>query len=84
MGICTWLFLGGISGWLSSIFAGTNARQGIIGNIIVGVIGAMLGGALFSYFGGHDVTGFNLYSIMVATVGGVILLAIKNLLFGRK
>lgn len=84
MGICTWLILGGIAGWLASIFAGTNARQGIIGNIVVGIIGAFIGGAVFSYFGGSDVTGFNLYSLMVATVGGVILLAIKNLLFGRK
>ena len=84
MGICSWLILGGIAGWLASMVAGTNARQGIIGNIVVGIIGAFLGGFVFTKLGGTDITGFNLYSLGVATVGGVILLGIKQVLFGKK
>lgn len=84
MGICSWIILGGLAGWVASMFAGTNARQGIIGNIIVGIVGAFLGGFIFSFFGGSGVTGFNLYSFGVAAVGGVVLLAIKQALFGRK
>jgi uncharacterized membrane protein YeaQ/YmgE (transglycosylase-associated protein family) len=84
MGICSWLILGGIAGWLASIVAGNNARQGLIGNIVVGIIGAFIGGFVFTKIGGHDITGFNLYSLGVATVGGVILLALKQVIFGRK
>lgn len=84
MGICSWLILGGIAGWLASIVAGTNARQGLIGNIVVGIIGAFLGGFVFTKLGGTDITGFNLYSLGVATVGGVILLFLKQVLFGKK
>lgn len=76
MGICSWLVLGGIAGWLASIIKGTNARMGMLANIIAGIVGAMLGGWVFSFFGGHGVTGFNLYSLLVATVGAVILLSI--------
>jgi uncharacterized membrane protein YeaQ/YmgE (transglycosylase-associated protein family) len=83
MGICGWLILGGLAGWAASIVAGTNARQGIIGNILVGIVGAFLGGLVFNLAGGVGVTGFNLYSFGVATVGAVLLLFAKRLLFGR-
>ena len=76
MGICTWLVLGGIAGWLASIIKGTNARMGMFANIITGIIGAMVGGWLFNLLGGRGVTGFNLYSLGVATVGAVILLSV--------
>ncbi|RKH44879.1 GlsB/YeaQ/YmgE family stress response membrane protein [Corallococcus sicarius] len=76
MGICSWLVLGGIAGWLASIIKGTNARMGMLANIVAGIVGAMLGGWVFSFFGGRGVTGFNLYSLLVATVGAVLLLSI--------
>ncbi|RKG61434.1 GlsB/YeaQ/YmgE family stress response membrane protein [Corallococcus sp. CA054B] len=76
MSICSWLVLGGIAGWLASIIKGTNARMGMFANIFAGIVGAMLGGWVFSFFGGSGVTGFNLYSLVVATVGAVILLSI--------
>jgi len=84
MGICSWLILGGIAGWLASIVAGNNARQGLIGNIVVGIIGAFIGGFVFTKLGGADITGFNIYSLAVATVGGVILLVIKGVLTGKR
>lgn len=83
MGICGWIILGGFAGWIASIIAGNNARQGLLGNIIVGIVGSFLGGAVFSYFGGVGVTGLNLYSFGVAITGSVILLTIKKLLFGK-
>lgn len=76
MSICSWLVLGGIAGWLASIIKGTNARMGMFANIAAGVVGSMIGGWLFSLLGGRGVTGFNLYSLGVATVGAVILITI--------
>ncbi len=83
MGICGWIILGGLAGWVASMIAGNNSRQGLIGNIIVGIVGSFIGGAVFNHFGGVGVTGLNLYSFGVATVGAVILLFIKKLLFGK-
>lgn len=76
MGICAWLVLGGVAGWLASILKGANARMGLVANVAVGIVGAMLGGWLFRVFGGAGVTGFNPYSLLVATVGAVVLLTV--------
>jgi uncharacterized membrane protein YeaQ/YmgE (transglycosylase-associated protein family) len=79
MGFFTWIILGGLAGWLASIFTKNNGNMGLIKNIVVGILGAMLGGFVFSFFGSTGVTGFNLWSIFVAVVGAVILLIIINL-----
>lgn len=76
MGICAWLVLGGIAGWLASIIKGTNASMGMFANIATGIVGSMIGGWVFNLLGGRGVTGFNLYSLAVATVGAVILISI--------
>lgn len=76
MNIFAWLVLGGLAGWLASIIKGTNARMGMIANIATGIIGSMIGGWLFNLLGGRGVTGFNLYSLAVATVGAVILITL--------
>lgn len=76
MGICTWLVLGGLAGWLASIIKGTNAQMGMFANIATGIIGSMIGGFLFSLVGGRGVTGFNLWSLFVATLGAVVLISI--------
>ena len=80
MGILSWIVLGGLAGWLASIFMGKNASMGIFANIIVGVIGAFIGGFIMSYWGGWGVTGFNGQSLFVAFLGSVVLLAIINLI----
>jgi uncharacterized membrane protein YeaQ/YmgE (transglycosylase-associated protein family) len=82
MGWLSFIVLGGLAGWLASIVMHTNGSQGIILNIIVGVIGASIGGYLFNMFGGAGVTGFNLYSLMVATVGAVVLIWLFKLIRG--
>ena len=76
MGIILWLIFGALAGWIASKIMNTDGEQGAVANIVVGVIGAMIGGFVFSTLGGQDVTGFNIYSLVVAVVGAVILLAI--------
>ena len=84
MGILSWIVLGGIAGWLASIITKRNDQMGCITNIIAGIIGAAVGGWVFSLFGGQGVTGFNLPSLLVAFVGAVIVLAVLNLIMGRR
>jgi uncharacterized membrane protein YeaQ/YmgE (transglycosylase-associated protein family) len=84
MGILSWIVLGGIAGWLASIVTKRNDRMGCITNIIAGVVGAAVGGWVFSLFGDTGVTGFNLPSLLVAFVGAVIVLAVINLLTRKK
>ena len=57
----------------------TNEEQGAVGNVIVGIIGAIIGGWLMQAFGASGTNGFNLYSLLVAVLGAIVLLAIVNL-----
>jgi len=78
IGIIVWLIVGGIVGWLASIIMRTNAQQGIFLNIIVGIVGAFIGGLIFS--GGNiNQQPLDLSAFLVSLVGAVILLAIVNL-----
>ncbi|MGF7204289.1 putative membrane protein YeaQ/YmgE (transglycosylase-associated protein family) [Sphingobium olei] len=77
MGIILWLVVGGIIGWLASMVMRTDAQQGILLNIVVGIVGAFIGGLIFS--GGSINEGLTLYSFLVSLVGAIILLAIVNL-----
>jgi uncharacterized membrane protein YeaQ/YmgE (transglycosylase-associated protein family) len=83
MSILVWIILGALAGWVASIIAGTNAQQGAIGNIIVGILGAFFGGFLMSLIGKSGVTGFNLYSVFVAVLGAVVLLMIYRAITGN-
>ena len=80
MSFIIWIIFGALVGWIASIIMKTNAQQGIILNIIVGIIGAIIGGWLTSFFGEIPVTGFNLYSFAVALLGAVILIGIVKML----
>jgi uncharacterized membrane protein YeaQ/YmgE (transglycosylase-associated protein family) len=79
MGLILFILLGGIAGWLASIVMRTNAEQGLGLNIVVGMVGALLGGFAFNLVGATGVTGFNLWSLLVALVGAVILIGIVKL-----
>jgi uncharacterized membrane protein YeaQ/YmgE (transglycosylase-associated protein family) len=74
MGWLAWLIVGGVAG----LFANSvmHSRMGLIADIIIGVLGALAGGFLFSLIGVTGVTGFNLWSVFVAFVGAVILLGV--------
>jgi len=78
MGLLAWIIFGGLAGWVASLLTGT--RQGCCLNIIVGVIGAFIGGTIMELVTGHGFNiHFNLYSFAVAVFGAVVLLAIANL-----
>jgi uncharacterized membrane protein YeaQ/YmgE (transglycosylase-associated protein family) len=80
MGLISWIILGALAGWIASMIMGTNERQGCFLNIVVGIIGAFIGGFVMSFFGGTGVTGLNIPSILVAIIGAVILLWIVKAL----
>lgn len=77
-----WLILGGVVGWLASLVMKTDAQQGIILNVVVGIVGAALGGFLISPLVGLGTINQNMFSVgalLVSFLGAVILLAIVNL-----
>lgn len=76
MGIILWILFGALVGWIASMIMKTDASQGVLMNIVVGIFGAVLGGWLMSFFGQTGVTGFNIYSLLVAVLGAIVLLAI--------
>jgi uncharacterized membrane protein YeaQ/YmgE (transglycosylase-associated protein family) len=74
MDFLLFILLGGIAGWIASLVMRTDESMGLMANIVVGIVGALIGGWLFSIFGGQGVTGFNFYSLFVAVLGAVVLL----------
>jgi uncharacterized membrane protein YeaQ/YmgE (transglycosylase-associated protein family) len=80
--IIIWLVVGGIIGWLASLVMRTDAKQGIVLNVVVGIVGAILGGWLLSpLFGGGSINqgDFSLSGLIISFVGALILLAVVNL-----
>jgi uncharacterized membrane protein YeaQ/YmgE (transglycosylase-associated protein family) len=84
MGISTWIVLGLLAGWLAGQFM--RGGYGLVGDIVLGVIGAIVGGYVGGLLLGRDlmVTGFNLESVVVAFVGAVALIALSRLFSGRR
>lgn len=81
--ILVWLIVGAIAGWLASLVMGTNRSQGLLTDIVVGIVGGLLGGFVLDALNiGGEVTGLNITSIIVAFIGAVILLAILRLIRG--
>lgn len=76
MGIIAWLIFGALAGWIASMIIGNNEEQGALGNIIVGILGAIVGGFVARVLGVDGITGFNVVSLLVAIVGAVGLLAV--------
>lgn len=75
MGILLWIIFGALVGWIASLVMKTDAEQGVVLNIVVGIVGALIGGFLMNFFGQTGITGFNLYSLLVAIIGAIVLLA---------
>ena len=84
MGWLAWLIVGAVAGWLASLVMKTNRQQGLLTDIVVGIVGAFIGGFLFNQFGTAGVTGFNIWSVFVAFTGAVVLLAVIRLFGGRR
>lgn len=83
MGFLSWIIFGALAGWVASMIAGTNDRQGCILNIIIGIIGAFIGGVLMEFLTGQQF-GFswNLRSFIVAVLGALIFLVVTG--FARR
>jgi uncharacterized membrane protein YeaQ/YmgE (transglycosylase-associated protein family) len=84
MGWLAWLIVGAIAGWLASMVMKTNRQQGLIMDIVVGIVGALIGGFLFNLVGASGTTGFNIWSVFVAFVGAVVLLGAIRLINGQR
>lgn len=74
-----WVVLGALAGWIASMIMKRDSQMGAGANIVVGIVGALIGGFIMNSLGGQGVTGFNLYSILVAIGGAVALLFIVGL-----
>lgn len=83
MGIILWIVFGAIVGWLASVIMKTDGAQGTGGDIVLGIIGSIVGGFLMGALGQSGVTGFNLYSLMVAVIGSVVVIYLGRLLMHR-
>jgi uncharacterized membrane protein YeaQ/YmgE (transglycosylase-associated protein family) len=83
MSIISWIILGLIAGFIGSKIVDSQG-QGFWLNIALGIIGALVGGFLFSLFGSTGVTGLNMWSIVVAIVGAVVVLLLYNAVTGRR
>jgi uncharacterized membrane protein YeaQ/YmgE (transglycosylase-associated protein family) len=83
MGIISWIVLGLIAGFIGSKIVDSQG-QGFWLNIALGIVGALVGGFLFNLFGASGVSGFNLYSMIVAIVGAIVVLLIYNAVTGSR
>ena len=83
MSIIGWIILGLVSGFIASKIV-NRSGEGFILDVVLGIVGAIVGGFLFTRFGEAGVTGFNLYSMFVAIVGAIVVLVIYHALFNRR
>jgi uncharacterized membrane protein YeaQ/YmgE (transglycosylase-associated protein family) len=83
MSILTWIVLGLVAGFIASLIM-QGRGNGIVVNLVLGVAGAFVGGGVFHFFGKVGVTGFDLWSVVVASVGAVLVIAVYHLLSGRR
>jgi uncharacterized membrane protein YeaQ/YmgE (transglycosylase-associated protein family) len=77
MSIIAWIIFGALAGWIASLIMGTNAQQGALANIIIGIIGALLGGLVVNLLGGGEgFTGFDITGLLIAVLGAVLLIGL--------
>ncbi len=79
MGLLSWIVFGALAGWVASLLLGRGHRMGCLANVIVGVVGAVVGGLLMNLLGSYGVTGFDLRSFGVAVLGAIVFLAVTGL-----
>jgi uncharacterized membrane protein YeaQ/YmgE (transglycosylase-associated protein family) len=83
MSIIAWVILGLIAGFVGSKIVNKRG-EGLVRDILLGVIGAVVGGWLFHMFGAAGVTGLNLYSLVVAVIGAIVVLVVYHAIFGKR
>ena len=82
MGILSWIVLGAIAGWIGSMLV-NKTGEGLFRDIILGIVGGVVGGWIFAALGSTGVTGFNLWSLFVAVVGAVVVLVLYHAIVRR-
>ena len=83
MSIIGWLILGLIAGFIGSKIV-NKSGEGLLLDIVLGIVGAVVGGFLFTSFGAAPVTGLNIYSLVVAVIGAIVVLVVYHAVFGRR
>ena len=83
MSIIGWIVLGLVAGFIASKIVNKRG-EGFFMDILLGIVGAVVGGWLFSFFGAEGVTGFNLYSMLVAIVGAIVVLVLYHMVAGQR
>ena len=83
MSIIAWIILGLIAGFIGSKIV-NRSGQGLVLDIVLGVVGAVVGGFIFSLVGADGVTGLNIYSLVVAVIGAIVVLVIYHAVAGRR
>ncbi len=84
MSIIAWIIVGALAGWIASMIMGENGQMGWVANIVVGIIGAFIGGIVYALVtGAHFTAGFNIGTVLVSIVGAVILLAVYRAVAAR-
>jgi uncharacterized membrane protein YeaQ/YmgE (transglycosylase-associated protein family) len=83
MSIIGWILLGLISGFIASKIV-NKSGQGFFLDLILGIVGAIVGGFIFSALGASGITGLNLYSMVVAVIGAVVVLVVYHMVSGRR
>jgi uncharacterized membrane protein YeaQ/YmgE (transglycosylase-associated protein family) len=83
MSIVGWIVLGLIAGFIASKVV-NGSGQGLVMDIVLGIVGAVVGGMIFNFFGHVGVDGFNIYSMIVAVIGAIVVLAIYHMVAGNR
>lgn len=83
MGLLLWIIFGAIAGWIASMLMHNDGNQGTMMDIVLGIVGSVVGNYLFGLAGQSGVSGFNVYSMMVAVVGAVVVIYVGRLLRNR-
>ena len=84
MDFLSWILLGGLAGWVAKSVTGIGERRGCLFNIVIGIIGSVLGGLIFQHFGKAGVTGLNVWSLFVAAVGAIVFLAVAGIFRSKR
>ena len=82
MGIIAWLILGLVAGFIGSKIV-NKSGEGLVLDIVLGIVGAVVGGFIFNFFGHAGVTGLNLYSLLVAVIGAIVVLVLYHMVVRR-
>ncbi len=80
MGIILWIIFEALAGWIASVIMKTDSNQGTMMDIVMGVVGAVVGGFLMGLVGQSGVTGFNVYSLAVAVIGAVVVIYVGRMM----